>query len=157
MTVQLERGNAAPKFTLPTADGDEVSLDDLLGRKVILYFYPAAMSAGCTREACDFRDNLGSLKGAGYTVLGISPDEPEKLMEFRERESLTFPLLADPAGGVHASYGAWGEKPVGDRTVIGPIRSTFVIDEDGRVEVAMYNVQPIGHVKELRRILGVDR
>jgi peroxiredoxin len=157
LTVQLQRGSTAPKFTLPTADGDEVSLDDLHGKKVILYFYPAAMTAGCTREACDFRDNLGSLKGAGYTVLGISPDEPEKLMEFRERESLTFPLLADPAGGVHASYGAWGGKTVGGRTVTGPIRSTFVIDEDGRVEVAMYNVQPIGHVKELRRILGVDR
>ena len=98
MTVQLQRGNAAPKFTLPTADGDEVSLDDLRGRKVILYFYPAAMSAGCTKEACDFRDNLGSLKGAGYAVLGISPDEPEKLVEFREREALTFPLLADRGG-----------------------------------------------------------
>jgi peroxiredoxin len=157
MTLKLERGNAAPKFTLPTADGDEVSLDDLLGRKVILYFYPAAMSAGCTREACDFRDNLGSLKGAGYEVLGISPDEPGKLVEFREREALTFPLLADRAGDVHASYGAWGEKIVGGRTVAGPIRSTFVIDEDGRVELAMYNVQAIGHVKELRRSLGVDR
>jgi peroxiredoxin len=157
MTVQLERGDAAPKFTLPTADGDEVSLDDLLGRKVILYFYPAAMSAGCTREACDFRDNLGSLKGAGYEVLGISPDEPGKLVEFREREALTFPLLADRAGDVHASYGAWGEKIVGGRTVTGPIRSTFVIDDDGRVELAMYDVQPTGHVKELRRRLGVDR
>jgi peroxiredoxin len=157
MTVQLERGSAAPKFTLPTADGDEVSLDDLRGRKVILYFYPAAMSAGCTKEACDFRDNLGSLKGAGYEVLGISPDEPGKLVEFREREALTFPLLADRAGEVHAAYGAWGEKIVGGRTVTGPIRSTFVIDEDGRVELAMYNVQPIGHVTELRRSLGVDR
>lgn len=124
---------------------------------MILYFYPAAMSAGCTKEACDFRDNLGSLKGAGYEVLGISPDEPGKLVEFREREALTFPLLADRAGEVHAAYGAWGEKIVGGRTVTGPIRSTFVIDEDGRVELAMYNVQPIGHVTELRRSLGVDR
>jgi peroxiredoxin len=156
MTVQLQRGSTAPKFTLPTADGDEVSLDDLRGKKAILYFYPAAMSAGCTREACDFRDNLGSLGGAGYAVLGISPDEPDKLVEFREREALTFPLLADPVGEVHASYGAWGEKTVDGRTVMGPIRSTFVIDEDGRVEMAMYNVQPIGHVKELRRILGLD-
>jgi peroxiredoxin Q/BCP len=156
MTVQLQRGDAAPKFTLPTADGDELSLDDLRGKRAILYFYPAAMSAGCTREACDFRDNLGSLKGAGYAVLGISPDEPEKLVEFREREALTFPLLGDHGREVHASYGAWGEKTVDGRTVIGPIRSTFVIDEDGRVELAMYNVQPIGHVKELRRILGLD-
>ena len=156
MTVQLQRGSAAPTFTLPTADGDEVSLDDLRGRKAILYFYPAAMSTGCTREACDFRDNLGSLRGAGYAVLGISPDEPEKLVEFREREALTFPLLADRGGEVHASYGTWGEKTVDGRTITGPIRSTFVIDEDGRVEVAMYNVQPIGHVKELRRILGLD-
>jgi peroxiredoxin len=157
MTVQLEPGDAAPTFTLPTADGDQISLDDLRGSKVILYFYPAAMSAGCTREACDFRDNLGSLKGAGYTVLGISPDEPDKLIEFREREALTYPLLADRAGQVHASYGAWGEKTVGGRTVTGSIRSTFVIDEDGQIELAMYNVQPIGHVKELRRMLGVDR
>jgi len=156
MTAQLQRGDAAPRFTLPNADGDEVSLDDLRGRKVILYFYPAAMTTGCTTEACDFRDNLGSLKGAGYAVLGISPDEPEKLVEFREREALTFPLLADRAGQVHAAYGTWGEKTVGDKTVIGPIRSTFVIDEGGHVELAMYNVQPIGHVKELRRILGVD-
>jgi peroxiredoxin len=156
MTVRLQRGNTAPKFTLPTADGDEISLDDLRGRKAILYFYPAAMSAGCTREACDFRDNLGSLKGAGYVVLGISPDGPEKLVEFRERDALTFPLLADDGGEVHASYGAWGEKTVEGRTFTGPIRSTFVIDGNGRVEVAMYNVQPIGHVKELRQILGVD-
>src|SRR4029453_1183588 len=151
MTAQLQRGDAAPRFTLPNADGDEVSLDDLRGRKVILYFYPARMTTGCTTEACDFRDNLGSLKGAGYAVLGISPDEPEKLVEFREREALTFPLLADRAGQVHAAYRTWGEKTVG-----GPIRSTFVIDEGGHVELAMYNVQPIGHVKELRRILGVD-
>jgi peroxiredoxin len=157
MTAQLQRGDAAPKFTLPNADGDEVSLDDLRGRKVILYFYPAAMTTGCTTEACDFRDNLASLKGVGYTVLGISPDEPDKLIEFREREALTYPLLADRAGQVHASYGAWGEKTVGGRTVTGSIRSTFVIDEDGQIELAMYNVQPIGHVKELRRMLGVDR
>jgi peroxiredoxin len=156
MTAELQRGDAAPKFTLPTADGAEVSLDDLLGRKVILYFYPAAMTAGCTAEACDFRDNLGSLKGAGYTVLGISPDDPEKLAEFRERESLTFPLLADPGSKVHASYGAWGQKTIEGRTVTGPIRSTFVIDEDGRIELAMYRVQPIGHVIELRRLLSVD-
>jgi peroxiredoxin len=156
MTVQLQRGDAAPKFSLPTADGDVVSLDDLRGTKAILYFYPAAMSAGCTREACDFRDNLGSLQAAGYAVLGISPDEPEKLVEFRERESLTYPLLADRSGDVHTSYGAWGEKTADGKTVTGPIRSTFVIDGDGRVDVAMYNVQPLGHVKELRRILGLD-
>src|SRR5215218_8037473 len=112
MTAQLQRGNAAPKFTLPTADGDEVSLDDLRGRKVILYFYPAAMSAGCTKEACDFRDNLGSLRGVGYAVLGVSPDEPDKLVEFREREGLTFPLLADPGGEVHASYGPGERRPL---------------------------------------------
>ena len=156
MTVQLQRGDTAPAFTLPTADGDEVSLDGLRGRKTIVYFYPAAMTTGCTTEACDFRDNLGSLKGAGYAVLGISPDEPEKLVKFRERESLTFPLLADPGGAVHAAYGAWGEKTIGDKTFTGSIRSTFVIDEDGRVELAMYNVRPIGHVKELRRVLGID-
>jgi peroxiredoxin len=156
MTVQLQRGNPAPEFTLPTADGGEVSLHDLRGKKAILYFYPAAMSTGCTSEACDFRDNLASLQGAGYAVIGISPDEPEKLVEFREREALSYPLLADRGGAVHASYGTWGEKTVEGRTFTGPIRSTFVIDEDGRVEMAMYNVQAVGHVKELRRSLGLD-
>jgi peroxiredoxin len=145
-----------PRLRFPPQT-DQISLDDLRGERVILYFYPAAMTTGCTTEACDFRDNLGSLKGAGYAVLGISPDEPEKLVEFREREGLTFPLLADRGGKVHASYGTWGEKTVEGRTFTGPIRSTFVIDEDGRVDIAMYNVQPIGHVKELRRMLGVDR
>jgi peroxiredoxin Q/BCP len=156
MTVQLEPGSTAPEFTLPSADGEEVSLDDFRGRKVILYFYPAAMSTGCTTEACDFRDNLASLKGVGYTVLGVSPDEPEKLVQFREHEALTFPLLADRGGKVHAAYGAWGEKTVGGETVVGPLRSTFVIDEDGRVELAMYHVQAVGHVRELRRLLRID-
>ena len=156
MTVQLEPGSTAPEFTLPNANGEDVSLDDFRGLKVILYFYPTAMSTGCTAEACDFRDNLASLKGVGYTVLGVSPDEPEKLVQFREQEALTFPLLADRGGKVHAAYGAWGEKTVGDVTVVGPLRSTFVIDEDGRVELAMYRVQPVGHVRQLRRLLGID-
>jgi peroxiredoxin len=155
MTVRLQPGDVAPRFSLPSADGDKVSLDQLRGRKVILYFYPAAMTPGCTTEACDFRDNLGSLTGAGYAVLGVSPDEPDKLVTFRDQQALTFPLLADPDHAVHDAYGAWGQKSVNGKTVTGVIRSTFVIDEEGRVENAMYNVAPTGHVAELRRSLGL--
>ncbi len=155
MPKQLQPGDPAPAFTLPTPDGDEVSLQSLRGRKVVLYFYPAAMTPGCTTEACDFRDNLGSLRGAGYTVLGISPDDPQKLAQFREQEALTHPLLADRDHAVCEAYGAWGEKSVDDRTVTGVIRSTFVVDEEGRVETAMYGVQASGHVVELRRTLGL--
>ena len=155
MSKRLQQGDPAPGFTLPTPDGDEVSLESLGGSKVILYFYPAAMTPGCTTEACDFRDNLGSLRGAGYAVLGISPDDPRKLAQFREQEALTFPLLADRDHAVCEAYGAWGEKQVDGRTVTGVIRSTFVLDEEGRVEVAMYGVQATGHVVELRRTLAL--
>jgi peroxiredoxin Q/BCP len=130
-------------------------LEALRGSKVILYFYPAAMTPGCTTEACDFRDNLGSLRGAGYTVLGISPDDPQKLDQFREQQALTFPLLADRDHAVCETYGAWGEKQVDGRTLIGVIRSTFVLDEEGRVQRAMYDVQATGHVAEVRRTLGL--
>lgn len=123
---------------------------------MILYFYPAAMTSGCTTEACDFRGNLASLTGAGYVVLGVSPDPPEKLAQFRDQQALTFPLLADPNLTVHHACGTWGEKTVNGKRTTGVLRSTFVIDEDGRVEQAMYNVQAIGHVAELRRRLGLD-
>ena len=155
MSKRLHPGDPAPDFTLPTPDGDEVSLESLRGGKVILYFYPAAMTPGCTTEACDFRDNLGSLRGAGYTVLGISPDDPQKLDQFREQQALTFPLLADRDHAVCETYGAWGEKQVDGRTLIGVIRSTFVLDEEGRVQRAMYDVQATGHVAEVRRTLGL--
>jgi peroxiredoxin len=155
MSRRLQPGDPAPEFSLPTPDGDEVSLQSLRGGKVILYFYPAAMTPGCTTEACDFRDNLGSLRGAGYTVLGISPDDLQQLAQFREQEALTYSLLADRDYAVCEAYGALGEKQLDGRTVTGVIRSTFVLDAEGRVETAMYGVQATGHVAELRRTLAL--
>jgi peroxiredoxin Q/BCP len=153
---RLTTGDPAPDFTLPDADGKDVSLRDFRGQKVIVYFYPAAMTPGCTTQACDFRDNLSSLKSAGYTVLGISPDKPEKLAKFRERDSVNFPLLGDPEKATLEAYGAWGEKTMYGKTVTGVLRSTFVVDEDGRVAQAQYNVKATGHVAKLRRDLGLD-
>lgn len=152
----LEPGTAAPDFTLSDQDDHLVSLHDFRGRRVIVYFYPAAMTPGCTTQACDFRDSLSSLQGAGYTVLGISRDLPEKLREFRERDGLAFPLLSDPDHAVHDAYGAWGEKQNYGKTIEGVLRSTFVIDEDGTVEHAMVNVKATGHVARLRKLLGID-
>lgn len=154
--VRLAPGDPAPDFALPTDTGDTLRLGDLLGRKVVLYAYPAAMTPGCTKQACDFRDSLGSLASHGYQVVGISPDKPEKLAKFRERDALTFPLVSDPDKKVLAAYGAYGEKQLYGKTVTGVIRSTFVIDEHGRVERAMYNVKATGHVAKLRRDLGID-
>ncbi|OLT22373.1 peroxiredoxin [Ornithinimicrobium sp. CNJ-824] len=154
--TRLEPGQPAPAWTLPTADGGELSLSDLAGRKVILYVYPAAMTPGCTTQACDFRDNLGVLERAGYAVVGISPDSPEKLARFAEKEGLTFPLVADESKEVLTAYGAYGEKQNYGRTVMGVIRSTFVIDEEGRIELARYNVKAKGHVQMLARQLGVE-
>lgn len=153
---RLTPGDVAPTFTLPDADGNPVSLDSYRGRRTIVYFYPAAMTSGCTTEACDFRDNLASLQAAGIAVLGISPDSPDKLAEFRERDALTFPLLADEDKSVLNAYGAYGEKQLYGKTVEGVIRSTFVIAPDGKVEEAMYNVKATGHVAKLRRELGID-
>ncbi len=156
MTTRLAPGDAAPDFTLPTDDGGTVSLKDLRGRKVIVYFYPAAMTPGCTKQACDFTDSLSALEGAGYTVVGISPDKPEKLAKFRERDGLTITLASDPDRSVLGAYGAFGEKKLYGKTVEGVIRSTFVVDEDGRIELAQYNVKATGHVAKLRRDLGLD-
>jgi peroxiredoxin Q/BCP len=156
VTVRLEPGAAAPRFTLPDADGKPVSLADFDGRKVIVYVYPAAMTPGCTKQACDFRDSLQSLAAAGYAVLGLSPDKPEKLAKFREREALTFPLLSDPGKQTLEAYGAYGEKKLYGKTVTGVIRSTFVIDEAGMIEQAQYGVKATGHVAKLRRDLGLD-
>jgi peroxiredoxin Q/BCP len=153
---RLAPGDLAPEFTLSTADGDRLRSAELRGRRVVLYFFPAAGTPGCTAEACDFRDNLASLAAAGYTVVGISPDPPPDLAGFRDEQSLTFPLLADPDHAVHERYGAWGEKTLDGRTVVGPLRSTFVLDQDGRVEHALYEVAARGHVADLRRLLGVD-
>ena len=152
----LSPGDAAPDFTLPDPDGTEISLSSLRGRKVVLYFYPAASTPGCTTQACDFRDNIASLRGAGYEVLGISPDTLEAQRKFRDDEHVPYPLLCDPSRAVIKAYGAWGEKKLYGKTVIGLLRSTFVIDEDGKVEQAQYNVKATGHVAKLRRDLGLD-
>jgi thioredoxin-dependent peroxiredoxin len=150
---KLEPGQPAPDFTLTAADGASVTLRDHRGRHVIVYFYPAAMTPGCTKQACDFRDSLGALQAAGYAVLGISPDTPEKLAKFAARDALTFPLLSDPDHAVLAEWGAWGEKSLYGRTVVGVIRSTVVVGPDGVVELARYNVKATGHVASLRKAL----
>ena len=155
MTARLTPGEPAPDFTLPTDDGRTVTLSALRGRKVIVYFYPAAMTPGCTTQACDFTDSLDSLKGAGYEVLGISPDSPAKLATFRERDHLTITLLADEDKAVMQEWGAYGEKKLYGKTVEGVLRSTFVVAEDGTIEQAQYNVKATGHVAKLRRELGV--
>jgi thioredoxin-dependent peroxiredoxin len=151
---RLEPGDPAPDFTLPDADGHEVSLSSFRGQRVIVYFYPAAMTPGCTKEACDFRDNLAELNGQGITVLGISPDPPAKLARFRDKEGLTFPLLSDPDHKVLEAYGAYGEKKLYGKTTVGVIRSTFVVDPDGTIARAMYGVKATGHVARLRADLG---
>ncbi len=153
--ARLAPGDPAPDFALPDADGNVVRLADLRGRKVVVYFYPAASTPGCTKQACGFRDALADWEAAGYAVLGVSPDKPAKLAKFREAESLPFPLLSDPDKTVLAAYGAYGEKKLYGKPVVGVIRSTFVIDEEGRVERAMYGVKATGHVEKLRKELGV--
>ena len=155
-TKQLQPGDVAPAFTLQDPDGKPVSLADYKGRKVIVYVYPAAMTPGCTKQACDFRDSLQSLAAAGYAVLGLSPDKPEKLAKFRERDAITFPLLSDPDKKTLMDYAAFGEKKNYGKVFMGVIRSTFVIDEEGRISVAQYNVKATGHVAKLRRDLGLD-
>lgn len=153
--MRHEAGETAPPFTLPDDRGTQRSLADYRGRRVVLYAYPAAMTPGCTTQACDFRDSLDALAAAGIAVLGISPDPVETLAEFRERDELTFPLLSDPDHRVLELYGAWGEKSLYGRKVTGVIRSTFVIDPDGRLEHALYNVKATGHVAMLRKRLGI--
>ena len=153
--VRLAPGDEAPDFTLPDADGNPVSLSALRGRQVIVYFYPAAMTPGCTKEACDFSESLPDLGKAGLTVLGISPDAPAKLARFRDKEHITFPLLSDPEREVIAAYGAYGEKLNYGKKTMGVIRSTFVVGAEGKVEQAYYGVRATGHVERLRKDLGV--
>ncbi|MFJ3820406.1 thioredoxin-dependent thiol peroxidase [Streptomyces nodosus] len=155
MSERLQPGDTAPAFTLPDADGKEVSLADHRGHKVIVYFYPAALTPGCTKQACDFTDNLELLAGAGYDVIGISPDKPEKLAKFREKESLKVTLLSDPDKQILEAYGAFGEKTMYGRTVVGVIRSTVVVDEEGKVERALYNVRATGHVAKIIKDLSL--
>jgi peroxiredoxin Q/BCP len=152
----LAPGDAAPDFTLPDANGDNVTLESFRGKRVILYFYPAAMTPGCTKQACDFRDSLSDLTDAGYAVLGVSKDKPAKLAQFIERDSLTFPLLSDPDLTVHRAYGAYGEKTMYGKTTNGVLRSTFIIDPDGKIEKALYNVKATGHVARLKKELGIS-
>lgn len=154
-TPRLQAGDKAPEFSLPDADGNTVKLSDYRGRKVVVYFYPAASTPGCTKQACDFRDNLAELNEAGIDVVGISPDKPEKLAKFRDKEQLSFPLLSDPERTVLTAWGAFGEKTMYGKTVQGVIRSTFLVDEEGRIAVAQYNVRATGHVAKLRRDLSV--
>jgi peroxiredoxin Q/BCP len=155
VTERLSPGESAPDFQLTSDTGDSVSLKDLRGQKVIVYFYPAAMTPGCTTQACDFTDSLDSLKAAGYAVLGISKDTPEKLAKFRERDSLTITLLSDPDKSVLKAWGAYGLKKLYGKEVEGVIRSTFVVDEKGTIELAQYNVKATGHVAKLRKDLGL--
>jgi len=155
MTTRLEPGDAAPDFSLTDDQGQTVSLSDFAGSTLVLYAYPAAMTPGCTTQACDFRDSLDALNAAGVKVVGISPDKPEKLAKFRERDALTFPLVSDPDHAVLEEYGAWGEKNLYGKKYVGVIRSTFVINGDGKIEHAMYNVKAKGHVAKLRSELGL--
>ncbi len=152
---RLAPGDPAPEFALPSDSGDTVSLSGLRGRQVVVYFYPAAMTPGCTTEACDFSDSLESLRAQGYEVLGISPDPVEKLARFREKEGLGITLLSDADRTAMTAYDAYGEKKMYGKTVQGVIRSTFVVDEEGRVELAQYNVKATGHVAKLRRDLAL--
>jgi len=154
-STRLAAGDTAPDFTLTDQTGAPVSLADYRGQKVVVYFYPAAMTPGCTTQACDFRDSLGSLGAAGYQVLGVSKDTQAKLAQFAENDHLTFPLLSDEDLAVHRAYGTWGEKNLYGKIVTGVLRSTFVLDEAGLVTLALYNVKATGHVASLRKKLGI--
>lgn len=154
--TRLEAGDTAPNFTLDDQDGHPVSLGDFAGKKVIVYFYPAASTPGCTTQACDFRDNINSLAGAGYQVLGVSKDKLDDLRTFRDEQGLNFPLLSDPDLAVHNAYAAYGEKSLYGKTVTGVLRSTFVVDEHGDIRLPLYNVKATGHVASLRKKLGLD-
>jgi peroxiredoxin Q/BCP len=154
--TRLEAGDTAPNFTLDDQDGHPVSLADFTGKKVIVYFYPAASTPGCTTQACDFRDSINSLAGAGYQVLGVSKDKLDDLRTFRDEQGLNFPLLSDPDLAVHNAYAAYGEKSLYGKTVTGVLRSTFVVDERGDIQLPLYNVKATGHVASLRKKLGLD-
>jgi thioredoxin-dependent peroxiredoxin len=154
--TRLEVGDTAPAFTLPDQDGKPISLSDFAGNNTIVYFYPAASTPGCTTQACDFRDNINSLKSAGYQVLGVSKDNLDDLKKFQKEQGLNFPLLSDQDLVVHKEYGAWGEKSLYGKTVIGTLRSTFVVGPNGRIVLPLYNVKATGHVASLRKKLGLD-
>ena len=153
--VRLSPGDLAPEFTLPDAEGNPVTLSEHRGRRVIVYCYPAALTPGCTTQAVDFTAAAGELAEAGLDIIGISPDAPEKLLRFRDKEQLDITLLSDPDKTVLQAYGAYGPKKLYGKEVIGVIRSTFIVDAEGRIEKASYNVKATGHVAKLRRDLGL--
>jgi peroxiredoxin Q/BCP len=153
--ARLSPGDPAPDFTLPDAEGKQVSLADHRGRRVIVYCYPAALTPGCTTQAVDFTEAAGDLAQAGLDIIGVSPDEPEKLLRFRDKEKLGITLVSDPEKKVLRAYGAYGPKKLYGKEVIGVIRSTFIVDAEGRIESASYNVKATGHVAKLRRELGL--
>ena len=155
-TTRLAAGDKAPAFSLPDADGNKVSLADYKGRRLVVYFYPAASTPGCTKQACDFRDNLHDLNDAGLDVVGISPDKPEKLAKFRDAEGLTFPLLSDPDRTVLTAWGAYGEKQMYGKTVTGVIRSTFVVDDKGKIAVAQYNVKAAHTTTKIKQYIALS-
>jgi peroxiredoxin Q/BCP len=155
-TTRLAPGDKAPAFSLPDADGHKVSLTDYKGRRAVVYFYPAASTPGCTKQACAFRDSLAELNDAGIDVVGISPDKPDKLAKFRDAEGLTFPLLSDPDRKVLTAWGAYGEKMMYGKTVVGVIRSTFVVDERGKIEVAQYNVKAAHTASNIQKIINLS-
>ncbi|MBD2758410.1 thioredoxin-dependent thiol peroxidase [Yimella sp. cx-573] len=154
--TRLTVGEPAPAFTLTSDEGKQISLADYRGRHLIIFFYPAAMTPGCTKEACDFRDSLTGLTEAGYDIVGISPDPVAKLTKFVEKEALTYPLLSDEDKSTLEAYGAYGEKKLYGKTVVGVIRSTIVVDPEGKVELAKYNVKATGHVASLKKALELD-
>jgi peroxiredoxin Q/BCP len=154
--TRLVAGDTAPEFTLADQDGNSVSLSDFAGQNVVVYFYPAASTPGCTTEACDFRDNISSLKVAGYQVLGVSKDGTAALKKFQTEQGLNFPLLSDPELTVHNAYAAYGEKNNYGKIITGVLRSTFAVDADGTLKLALYNVKATGHVASLRKKLGID-
>jgi thioredoxin-dependent peroxiredoxin len=154
-TVRLSPGDPAPDFTLPDADGNQVALSSYRGRRVIVYCYPAALTPGCTTQAVDFTEAAGDLAEAGLDIVGVSPDPPEKLLKFREQESLGITLVSDPDKSVLKAYGAYGPKKLYGKEVVGVIRSTFIVDAEGKIESAAYNVKATGHVAKLRRELGI--
>ncbi len=152
---RLAEGDAAPNFTLQDQDGKDIELASFAGKKVIVYFYPAAATPGCTKEACDFNDNLSVLRGAGYDVLAISPDAVSKLKKFKDNQNLNFELLSDADLAIHKTWGAFGMKTLYGRVYEGVLRSTFVVDEAGKIALALYNVKATGHVEMLRKKLGI--
>jgi peroxiredoxin Q/BCP len=154
-SVRLAPGDPAPDFTLPDAEGNTVALSSYRGRRVIVYCYPAALTPGCTTQAVDFTAAAGELAEAGLDIIGISPDNPEKLLRFRDQEKLDITLVSDPDKSVLTAYGAYGPKKLYGKEVVGVIRSTFIVDAEGRIESAAYNVKATGHVAKLRRDLGL--